>query len=77
VLGIPDARFGQSVAALVVCDGVHVIDIDEVANTVRAALAGYKVPRCIRLVEEIPRLPNGKVDYEAATSMARTEPTAS
>jgi fatty-acyl-CoA synthase len=76
VLGIPDARFGQSVAALVVCDGTHVVDIDEVANTVRAVLAGYKVPRCIRLVDEIPRLPNGKVDYEAASSMARTEPKA-
>jgi fatty-acyl-CoA synthase len=47
-----------------------------VANTVRAVLAGYKVPRCIRLVDEIPRLPNGKVDYEAASSMARTEPKA-
>jgi acyl-CoA synthetase (AMP-forming)/AMP-acid ligase II len=65
------------VAALVVCDGTHAADVDEVANTVRAALAGYKVPRCIRLVDKIPRLPNGKVDYEAASSMARTEPTAS
>jgi fatty-acyl-CoA synthase len=77
VLGIPDARFGQSVAALVVCDGNRVVDIEEVASTVRATLAGYKVPRRIRLVDEIPRLPNGKVDYEAASSMARTEPTAS
>jgi acyl-CoA synthetase (AMP-forming)/AMP-acid ligase II len=38
--------------------------------SVRESLAGYKVPRRIRFVEHVPRLPNGKVDYAAATEVA-------
>lgn len=73
VLGVPDPRFGQSVAALVSCAGAHPIDADDVANTVRASLAGYKVPRRIRFVEQIPRLPNGKIDYASASDIAQTD----
>jgi fatty-acyl-CoA synthase len=40
---------------------------------VRASLAGYKVPRRIRFVEQIPRLPNGKVDYASALDIAQTD----
>jgi acyl-CoA synthetase (AMP-forming)/AMP-acid ligase II len=68
VLGIPDERFGEVVAALVVGD----IDIaaDDITSTVHRSLARYKAPRRIRIVEEIPRMPNGKVDYPAATKLA-------
>ena len=38
----------------------------------RDALAGYKVPRRIRIVDEIPRLPNGKVDYPTASTLAQS-----
>jgi fatty-acyl-CoA synthase len=69
VVGIPDERFGQCVAALVACDKTGPVDAGELAGMVRIALAGYKVPRRIRLVNEIPRLPNGKVDYDAATAL--------
>jgi fatty-acyl-CoA synthase len=70
VIGIPDVRFGQSVAALVVCDSGRHVDVDELAASVRASLAGYKVPRRIRIVEGIPRLPNGKIDYPTAQAIA-------
>lgn len=72
VLGVPDPRFGQSVAALVVCNSACPVDGDEVANAVRSSLAGYKVPRRIRFVDQIPRMPNGKVDYASALAMAQT-----
>lgn len=75
VLGVPDPRFGQSVAALVVRAGGHSLGADEVASTVRTSLAGYKVPRRIRFVEQIPRLPNGKIDYASALSIAQTDTT--
>jgi 3-oxocholest-4-en-26-oate---CoA ligase len=73
VLGIPDERFGQSVAALVVCASGHRIGADDVAGFVRTSLAGYKVPRRIRFVDRVPRLPNGKADYQAAAVIARSD----
>jgi acyl-CoA synthetase (AMP-forming)/AMP-acid ligase II len=75
VVGVPDERFGQAVAALVVCEPGRPIGVDDVTAAVRASLAGYKVPRHVRIVEQVPRLPNGKVDYEAATALARSEMT--
>jgi fatty-acyl-CoA synthase len=75
VIGIPDLRFGQSVAALVVCDNGRRVDVDELAASVRASLAGYKVPRHIRIVEGIPRLPNGKIDYPTAQAIAAAAST--
>lgn len=70
VVGIPDERFGQSVAALVVCDGRRHVEIDELTASMRTSLAGYKVPRRIRIVDAIPRLPNGKIDYPTAQAVA-------
>jgi fatty-acyl-CoA synthase len=70
VLGVPDERFGQAVAALVVREPSHELAPAEVAAAVRSSLAGYKVPRRIRFVGAIPRLPNGKVDYDKARALA-------
>jgi 3-oxocholest-4-en-26-oate---CoA ligase len=69
VLGVPDERFGQLVAALVVGAPQAAIDSAELKAVARRSLAGYKVPRRIHVVDEIPRMPNGKVDYPAAARM--------
>jgi fatty-acyl-CoA synthase len=69
VLGVPDERFGQMVAALVVAAPGSVVDVDDLLDTVRKSLAGYKVPRRIALVDELPRMPNGKIDYPIATDV--------
>ncbi len=73
VVGIPDERFGQSVAALVAAEPGHTVETSAVKAAVRDALAGYKVPRRIRIVEEIPRLPNGKVDYPTASTLVQSD----
>jgi fatty-acyl-CoA synthase len=70
VLGIPDERFGQSVAALVALAPGCTRTVDDVTEGVRASLAGYKVPRRIRFVDRVPRAPNGKIDYPAASAIA-------
>ena len=75
VLGVPDDRFGQAVAALVVGQPGHVLESADVESVVRRSLAGYKVPRRIRLVDQLPRLPNGKVDYDAATGLVSADPS--
>jgi fatty-acyl-CoA synthase len=69
VLGVPDERFGQMVAALVVAASGSVVDVDDLLDTVRKSLAGYKVPRRIALVDELPRMPNGKIDYPIASDV--------
>jgi acyl-CoA synthetase (AMP-forming)/AMP-acid ligase II len=71
VVGVPDERFGAAVAAVVKRAPGSAIDADDVAAVVRTMLAGYKVPRRVRFVDEIPRLPNGKIDYPASTDLAQ------
>jgi fatty-acyl-CoA synthase len=70
VLGVSDERFGQAVAALVVREPDSPLGADDVAAAVRASLAGYKVPRHIHFVDQVPRLPNGKIDYDASRELA-------
>lgn len=66
VFGIPDERFGQSIAAIASLEPGQHADPDEVIAHVRARLSHYKAPRRIHLVEKVPRAPNGKPDYPAA-----------
>lgn len=55
VVGVPDAHWGESVLAVVVPrNGVRVSE-DDVVEHVRARLAGYKRPRHVRIVGELPR----------------------
>ena len=63
VVGVPDDRFGQTVAAVVELeDGASTEEDDLIAHT-KTHLAGYKAPRRIRFVKSIGRAPTGKVDY--------------
>jgi acyl-CoA synthetase (AMP-forming)/AMP-acid ligase II len=70
VVGIPDERLGQVVAAVVQpVAGASLSEADVVA-AVGEKLAGYKAPRRVRFVEEIPRFPNGKADLAHARALA-------
>jgi acyl-CoA synthetase (AMP-forming)/AMP-acid ligase II len=59
VVGVPDEAFGQRLAAYVVPDGE--VDDSTLKDHVRAALAGYKVPRDVVFLDELPRNASGKV----------------
>ena len=74
VMGIPDARFGQLVAALVTRGGDGKPDASDVTAAARRSLAGDKVPRLIVFVDQVPRAPNGKVDYPAARALLAASP---
>jgi fatty-acyl-CoA synthase len=63
VIGLPDERFGQSVAAAVQPVAGHVVDIDRLVAMAHHHLAGYKVPRRIVVMESVGRGPTGKLDY--------------
>ncbi|MDP3893858.1 MAG: AMP-binding protein [Nocardioides sp.] len=61
VVGVDDAAYGQRLAAYVVPVQPDAVDADRVRAHVRARLAGYKVPRDVVLLDELPRNASGKV----------------
>lgn len=71
VVGIPDDRWGQRVAAVVqLREGVDAPGVDELVDHCRSMLAGYKLPRSLVLVDEVVRSPSGKPDYPWAKRVA-------
>ena len=61
VVGVEDEAFGQRLAAYVVLRPGADLDADGVRAHVKANLAGYKVPRDVVLLDELPRNATGKV----------------
>jgi acyl-CoA synthetase (AMP-forming)/AMP-acid ligase II len=63
VVGIPDERLGQRVAALIQLRPDALVDLLTLEEHVRTQVAGYKVPRSIWLVDAIGRTVSGKADF--------------
>jgi acyl-CoA synthetase (AMP-forming)/AMP-acid ligase II len=61
VIGVPDERWGESVRAVVVLRAGASATPDEIIEFCQGQLAGYKRPRAIEFVSELPRNPSGKV----------------
>jgi len=70
VVGIPDERLGQRVAAIVQPRDGTSIDLADLEAVVRQHIAGYKVPRTVWLTDHIGRTPSGKADYTWARKFA-------
>jgi acyl-coenzyme A synthetase/AMP-(fatty) acid ligase len=63
VVGVPDERLGQRVAALIQLRSDALVDLITLEDHVRTQVAGYKVPRSIWLVDAIGRTVSGKADF--------------
>jgi acyl-CoA synthetase (AMP-forming)/AMP-acid ligase II len=61
VLGIPNPEWGEIVAAFVVPRAGSAVTVEELAAHCAARIAGYKKPRVLQLVPELPRNNSGKV----------------
>ena len=62
VLGLPDDRWGERVAAVVVAAEGAAVDGNAVIRACRSRLAGFKTPKEIIVQSEpLPRTPTGKV----------------
>lgn len=70
VVGIDDEKFGQAVAAVASLVEGAAVDAATVIASVKSELAGFKAPKTVAFVAEIPRAPNGKADYKTARTLA-------
>jgi acyl-CoA synthetase (AMP-forming)/AMP-acid ligase II len=74
VVGVPDERWGQRVAAVVQLRPGRDLTLAALDAHCRTRVAGYKIPRQLRLVDQIVRHPSGKPDYRWAAATAKESP---
>jgi 3-oxocholest-4-en-26-oate---CoA ligase len=70
VVGMPDEKYGQAVTAVVQPREGATPDLEDLRTFLRASLSGYKLPRAMTLVDEIPRHATGKANYPNAAELA-------
>ena len=70
VVGVPDERWGETIAAIVAATEGAEPTLDVLKAHVRTSIAGYKVPRKLVIVDEVVRSPTGKADYPWAKKTA-------
>jgi acyl-CoA synthetase (AMP-forming)/AMP-acid ligase II len=61
VVGVDDEKFGQRLAAYVAREPGSEVTADDLRAHVKSQLAGYKVPRDVTFLDELPRNASGKV----------------
>jgi O-succinylbenzoic acid--CoA ligase len=71
VIGLPDEEWGERVAALVVPVADADASADDIRQSCRERLAGYKLPRTISFTDALPRTASGTVDREAVEARLR------
>jgi acyl-CoA synthetase (AMP-forming)/AMP-acid ligase II len=70
VVGLPDDKYGQAVAAVVQPREGETVELDDLRTFLRTHLSGYKLPRALTIVDEIPRNATGKAQYPKAKELA-------
>jgi long-chain acyl-CoA synthetase len=72
VVGLSDERLSERISAAVVL-GDGETDVDGIDAWCRERLTGFKRPRTIVLVEEMPELGSGKIDFRAVKEMLENQ----
>ncbi len=73
VVGVENEKFGQAVTAVASRVDGSSVDAATVIAAVKNDLAGYKAPKTVVFVDDVPRAPNGKADYKRAKSLAEAD----
>jgi long-chain acyl-CoA synthetase len=61
VIGVPDERWGEAVKGIVVLKPGVAAEAEEIIEHCRDSIAGYKVPKSIEFMEELPKSGAGKI----------------
>jgi acyl-CoA synthetase (AMP-forming)/AMP-acid ligase II len=70
VVGVADENYGQAVSAVIQARGENKPSVEELRTFLREHLSGYKLPRSVTYVDEIPRSATGKANYPKAKELA-------
>ena len=70
VVGLTDENYGQAVSAVIQPRGETRPSVDDLRTFLRSQLSGYKLPRSVTYVDEIPRSATGKANYPKAKELA-------
>jgi acyl-CoA synthetase (AMP-forming)/AMP-acid ligase II len=73
VIGVPDAEWGQRLAAYVVLRPGHPLSADAIRTYVHDRVARHAVPRDVEFVPELPRNATGKIVHRALAARAPGE----
>ncbi len=69
VVGVPDVEWGQRVAAAVELKSGATVTPEALLTFCRENLAGYKVPRRLRILDTLPQTASGKIERRAVAEM--------
>jgi long-chain acyl-CoA synthetase len=61
VVGLPDQEYGEAVTAFVTLKPDTTVDERELIVFCKERMAGYKAPKAIRFVSDLPKTPQGKI----------------
>ncbi|WP_375497300.1 AMP-binding protein [uncultured Jatrophihabitans sp.] len=61
VVGLPHARWTEAITAVVTAKEGEIVDPDEVLAATRSQIAGFKAPKAVIVVDELPRTSTGKI----------------
>jgi len=77
VVGVPHDDFGEAVMAFVVLDGTKKLTHSEIRQAISPKLAGFKRPKNIAFLDELPRNAMGKVQKANLRELAKKNAAAS
>ena len=77
VVGVPDAEWGQIVAAVIVLKAGQLLSETEIRTFAGQSLAGYKRPRLIHFIDALPMTGSGKVARRSVSDLFKANADAS
>ena len=75
VVGVPDAEWGERVAAALVLNSDHALDLPSLRAWAKEFLAAHKLPSRLLVLDALPRNAMGKVMKPAVAAMFRSADT--
>ena len=77
VVGVPDERYGEQVAAFVRLEPGHTMTLEQMRAALEGRVARFKIPRHLTVVDALPLTPSGKVQkFKLREAFLAASPTA-